>query len=189
MNLLTLSSENWLYYEREFSSADRNRLHYIFKFPNNFGASVVKSEYSYGGTQDLWEIALIKFTNDNDYQLEDYEDFEQDVIGWLSDWQVDEYLTLIRLYSVPENRDDRTAIMFYFSKELNDGSGSIETYDTTMGTLLNAIRTAQNEYPEYYFVPEGSPEYGYSVTVYKKDSCLWYMVEPGVLGKWTQVEQ
>lgn len=34
---------------------------YIFKFPNNYGASVIKNRGSYGHHEDLWEMALIFF--------------------------------------------------------------------------------------------------------------------------------
>ena len=34
---------------------------YIFRFPNNYGASVVRNRGSYGNEQDLWEMALIFF--------------------------------------------------------------------------------------------------------------------------------
>ena len=32
----------------------------IYRFKNNFGASVVKHPYSYGGEKDLWELAVIE---------------------------------------------------------------------------------------------------------------------------------
>ena len=35
--------------------------HYIFKFPNGYGASVIKHIGSYGFSEDLWELAAIKF--------------------------------------------------------------------------------------------------------------------------------
>lgn len=101
MRLLTLSSENWLYYEKGLSACALDGLHYIFKFENNYGASVIKGPYTYGGNDDLWEMALIKFRNDKDYDVVYEEDFETDVIGWLSDEDVDKYLSLIRLYPEP----------------------------------------------------------------------------------------
>ena len=33
----------------------------IYKFPNGYGASVVRTKYSYGGKKGLWELAVIKF--------------------------------------------------------------------------------------------------------------------------------
>lgn len=35
----------------------------VYKFSNGFGASVVKHEFSYGGRKGLWELAVIKFTD------------------------------------------------------------------------------------------------------------------------------
>lgn len=32
--------------------------HYIFRFPNNYGASVIKNSGSYGSKKDLWEMAI-----------------------------------------------------------------------------------------------------------------------------------
>lgn len=34
---------------------------YIFRFPNNYGASVISGPYSYGGTRGLWELAVLIF--------------------------------------------------------------------------------------------------------------------------------
>lgn len=40
------------------------RLRYIFKFKNGYGASVIKNDRSYEGTEDLFELAVIKFSDD-----------------------------------------------------------------------------------------------------------------------------
>lgn len=41
-------------------------IQYIFKFPNDYGASVVKHFASYGYSRDLWEIGyLVEVTDDN----------------------------------------------------------------------------------------------------------------------------
>ncbi len=37
---------------------------YIFRFPNNYGASVVKHLGSYGSSEDLWELAVLRFEGD-----------------------------------------------------------------------------------------------------------------------------
>ena len=33
---------------------------YVYKFPNGYGASVVKHDFSYGGKQGLWELAVLE---------------------------------------------------------------------------------------------------------------------------------
>lgn len=36
----------------------------IYRFDNGYGAIKIKTHYSYGGDEGLWEIAVIKFTDD-----------------------------------------------------------------------------------------------------------------------------
>ncbi len=194
MKFLTLSSENWLYYERELSNYTWNGLHYIFKFGNNYGASVIKGQYTYGGDSDLWEMALIKFKDNGntifatvDYDLVYEEDFETDVIGWLSDEEVDKYLSLIRLYSEECDKDKRIELYVGFAKEVTGKDFSVKIYDTTIGKALIALRALQKEFPDYYFDPKGSPQYGYSIGVFKKGTTPLYTVQPGVYGKWTKI--
>lgn len=71
-------------------------IHYIYKFPNGYGASVVKQYGSVGYSQDLWELAVILFEYETDVlQLADYVIVYpepilhgQDVLGNLSEKNV-----------------------------------------------------------------------------------------------------
>lgn len=56
----------------------------VYEFPNGFGASVVRHEYSYGGKDGRWEIAVL----DADGSLTYETPVTSDVIGWLSDEEV-----------------------------------------------------------------------------------------------------
>ena len=33
---------------------------HVYSFPNGYGASVVKHDFSYGGKQGLWELAVLE---------------------------------------------------------------------------------------------------------------------------------
>lgn len=49
---------------KEFLTNDGTHIaggeHYIFIFPNGWGASVIKTNFSYGGLDGLYELAILK---------------------------------------------------------------------------------------------------------------------------------
>jgi hypothetical protein len=63
-------------------------IQYIFRFKNDYGASVIKHNGSYGHELDLWELAVIKFENDDEWHLNYDTAVTDDVIGRLTDDQV-----------------------------------------------------------------------------------------------------
>lgn len=75
----------------------------LYRFPNGYGASVVKGEHTYGGDEGLWELAVLTFADKNGTTLGDY-DFEicyttpicEDVVGHLTDEEVETYLYRIK---------------------------------------------------------------------------------------------
>ena len=64
---------------------------YLFKFPNGHGASIIKTQYSYGGRAGLYELAVLDANDHLDYTTE----ITNDVLGWLSPEKVKE--TLIKI--------------------------------------------------------------------------------------------
>lgn len=72
-------------------------VHYVFRFPNGYGASVVKHSGSYGHREDLWELAVVKFYDegDDDWNLNYDTDITDDVIGHLADEEVRDLLKQI----------------------------------------------------------------------------------------------
>lgn len=70
----------------------------LFRFPNGYGASVVRGPFTYGGTAGLWELAVLKWTGrgDTDFELTYETEITDDVIGHLSPAEVDELLSRIR---------------------------------------------------------------------------------------------
>lgn len=67
----------------------------IYKADNSYGASVVKHSLSYGGTDDLWELAVIKFDENNNWHITYDTPITDDVLGNLTDEQVFDYLSQI----------------------------------------------------------------------------------------------
>ena len=76
----------------------------VYRFPNGYGASVVRHAFSYGGETGHWELAVIRFkgeSNDN-FTLVYNTPITDDVIGYLSDKHVAETLVLIAELPAPE---------------------------------------------------------------------------------------
>lgn len=62
-------------------------IQYIYAFPNGYGVSLIKSEFSYGGQADLWEIAVIEINSVDTLEWNLCYDtpVSDDVIGYLTD--------------------------------------------------------------------------------------------------------
>ena len=67
----------------------------VYKFTNGYGASVVRFRSSYGGSRGLWELAVLKFDADGEWDLTYETPITSDVIGHLTDDEVDELLDQI----------------------------------------------------------------------------------------------
>ena len=64
----------------------------IAEFPNGFGASIIKSDFSHGGKSGLFELAVL----DNDTgNINSTTDITDDVIGWQDEDDIDRVLTAI----------------------------------------------------------------------------------------------
>lgn len=70
--------------------------HKVYKFPNNYGASVVKHNYSYGGERGLWEIAVVYFVDGDEWDIDYSTPITSDVLGYLTDEEVCETLEQIK---------------------------------------------------------------------------------------------
>ena len=70
----------------------------VYRFPNNFGASVIRHNFSYGHEDGLWELAVLEFT---DTPVKDHFDLcyttpiTDDVIGSLNEEDVEKLLSEI----------------------------------------------------------------------------------------------
>jgi len=85
-----------LNYLQDFNSLNSG-MGLIFKFPNNYGASLVCHSFSYGGKQDKFELAVIYFDEDNKWDLCYSTLITNDVLGYLSKEKCFEVLEKIKL--------------------------------------------------------------------------------------------
>jgi hypothetical protein len=67
----------------------------VHKFDNGFGASVVQHQFSYGGDDGLFELGVIKFREDDKWDLCYETEVTDDVIGYLDEDDVQSLLTRI----------------------------------------------------------------------------------------------
>jgi len=70
---------------------DQNGYQLVYKFDNGYGASVVKHDFSYGGKNGQYEVAVL----DNEGALCYDTPITSDVIGYLTMTEVDKILVNI----------------------------------------------------------------------------------------------
>lgn len=73
---------------------------HIHRFKNGYGASVIRNQYSYGGSSGKWELAVIKFDGD-EWDLVYNTHITDDTLGWLDDDDVIKLLVEISRLSDP----------------------------------------------------------------------------------------
>ncbi len=81
----------YLYSENQLNGGTQK----VYKFPNGYGASVVQSPFSYGGSEGLWELAVIDFDG-GDWVLTYSTPITDDVIGRIDQLEVNEILERIK---------------------------------------------------------------------------------------------
>lgn len=67
----------------------------IYRFDNGYGASVVKTPFSYGGEKGLWELGVLEFTGE-DYKLTYKTPITEDVLGNLNKDEIEKTLEAIK---------------------------------------------------------------------------------------------
>lgn len=67
---------------------------YLAFFPNGYGASIVQHEFSYGGRDGLWELAVIKGSEES-WNICYDTPITGDVLGHMEESEVDDVLASI----------------------------------------------------------------------------------------------
>lgn len=105
---------------------------YVFRFENNYGASVVKHLGSYGYDEDLWELAVIRFGKYDELCIEDFENHGYDD-------ELEELLDSIESYEDDEDEDeDDVYILTYDTPITDDIEGHLT--DEDVRNLLARIK-------------------------------------------------
>ena len=86
----------------EFEVDDMNGLCAFMLFDNNYGVSVVKGPYSYGGRDGLYELAVIHMSPDMSESELDYDNpvANGDVRGYLTSEDVTQLMKEVILFPV-----------------------------------------------------------------------------------------
>ena len=105
----------------------------LYRFANNYGASVVKGEHTYGGDEGLWELAVLKFKTDGDFVLDYSTPITEDVEGHLTDDAVEELLDKIE--ALP-----RGAFINEHNDKVHKDINGIDTEDVHKGKDINELR-------------------------------------------------
>lgn len=97
VNLNYEGYEDYLLRRNYFNEFGFERVQYVFKFDNHYGASVIKGYGSYGYYEDLWELAVLNFGDGDDKGYIDYSTpITDDVKGYLTDKVVRHTLNRIK---------------------------------------------------------------------------------------------
>lgn len=68
----------------------------LYRYKNNYGASVVRHPFSYGNEEGLWELAVIKWNDDDTWKLCYDTPITNDVLGYLTENDVKRHLKQIK---------------------------------------------------------------------------------------------
>ena len=83
---------------KHFVEYNKEYTQHLFKFPNGYGASVVRNQYSYGGEEGLFELAVLDEYDELTYNTP----ITNDVLGWLSEGDVLRTLNRIEELTKPK---------------------------------------------------------------------------------------
>ncbi len=93
MNLTVIGMEDlkqYVHTSRELLTSHQ----VVFKFPNGYGASLIKGATTYGGNAGLFEIAVMKWEGE-EYDIDYTTPITNDVLGFLNKEKVVSTLTQI----------------------------------------------------------------------------------------------
>jgi len=85
--LCDVKSKNVMDFKQFKSKKLRNGIQYVNFYPNGYGVSIIQHEYSYGGNDGLWELAVL-IGNYDKWDICYTSGITEDVLGYLSETEV-----------------------------------------------------------------------------------------------------
>jgi hypothetical protein len=107
------------------------------RFCNGYGASIVRSKYSYGGSEGLFEVAILK-----DGSLYFSTPITNDILGWLTEEEVNEICK--KISELPE---DKFKILNFTPHDINlcdENGNQLITFPPT-GLVRLSVKTVVDE--------------------------------------------
>ena len=98
--MIELKTKYTPYEEQHNRSKHMDFNHWLFRFPNGYGASVVchlinERVMTYGNANQPFDLAVIFFDEDDRYEITYNTPVANDVIGYLTEKDIEEYLERI----------------------------------------------------------------------------------------------
>lgn len=86
--------------------ADSSGVQLLYRFDNNYGASVVRNAFSYGHEDGLWELAVVRYVGPDliPFLLCYSTPITDDVLGYCTEEEIDE--TLAQIEALPPSTQD-----------------------------------------------------------------------------------
>ena len=112
----------------------------LYKFANNYGASVVKGEHTYGGDEGLWELAVVRFKTDGEFNLDYTTPITEDVEGHLTDDAVEELLDKIEALPRGALINEYNDAVHKLDNSVHKDINGIDTEDVHKGKDINELR-------------------------------------------------
>jgi hypothetical protein len=104
----------------------------IVTFANGYGASCVRSQFSYGGEQGLWEVAVL----DKDGRLTYATPVSDDVIGHL---EVEEVVDVLRQIAALTEAEVEAAVRERELAEIAEELGDVLNWATAAGVWVSGL--------------------------------------------------
>jgi len=113
----------------------------VYRFKNNYGASVVKGEHTYGGDEGLWELAVVLFDTSGGFNLCYTTPITSDVEGHLTDDAVEELLAKIEVLP--------------FTPPINEYNDKVHKMDNSPHEDINGIKDTEIHVRDFNEVRRG----------------------------------